>query len=64
MAASGYNTIRMARAWTRQRTGALGGGLIATLVGGIMYSLGWLDHLNGYNLDLRLLASTRSTWNT
>lgn len=29
---------------------AIGG--LATIVGGIVYTLGWLDRLNGYNLDL------------
>src|SRR3990172_2587334 len=38
------------RAATRRMGLAIGG--LATIVGGIVYSLGWLDRLNGYNLDL------------
>ena len=50
MAWRGAATRRMGLAPDRSRGLAIGG--LATIVGGIVYALGWLDRLNGYNLDL------------
>ncbi len=42
----------MAGRWAATRRMGLAIGSVATIVGGIVYALGWLERLDGYNLDL------------